>query len=251
MPSLRAYFRHYSHPMSHRVGEFFRLVREGQSTETPLRITFRIWAASEKFPSTKIDQNWLDFRDKELEFTTDWFSMRTPAWDWALRHHFTHFKSPRVLEIGSWEGLSANFILKTLPNASLTCVDTWEGSDEHSGHKLGDVEARFDRNVQRFKGRITKWKGRSQDFFRSAGKEKFDFIYVDGSHHFIDVLVDSFLSHEVLRIGGMVVFDDYLWDVYENPRSNARLAINIFIAHHRRSYKVLHAGYQLILKKIR
>ena len=235
--------------MSQRVKEFFRLVREGQSTETPLRITFKIWATLEKFPSTKIDQNWLDFRDKDLEFTTDWFSMRTPAWEWALRHHFTHVKSPRVLEIGSWEGLSANFILRALPEAHLTCVDTWGGSDEHFGHDLSEVEARFDRNLQKFEHRITKWKGSSHDFFRTGAKEEFDLIYVDGSHHFIDVLVDSFSSHEILRAGGILVFDDYLWDVYENPRDNARRAINIFIAQHRRRYEVLHAGYQLILRK--
>jgi hypothetical protein len=35
------------------------------------------------------------------------------------------------LEIVSWEGLSGHCILSTLPKAHLTCVDTWEDSDEH------------------------------------------------------------------------------------------------------------------------
>lgn len=249
MPSLHAYLRHYSQPMLQRAKEFVRLLKDGHSTETPLRITFRIWATSEKFRSTKINRNWLDSRDKDLDITTDWFSMRTPAWDWVLRHHFAQVRSPRVLEIGSWEGLSANFILRALPEAHLTCVDTWEGSDEHVSQDFSGVEARFDRNLERFQQRITKWKGRSQDFLRTREHEEFDLIYVDGSHHFIDVLVDSFSCHEILRPGGIMVFDDYLWDVYENPRNNARRAINIFLAHHRRRYKVLHAGYQLFLLK--
>lgn len=230
--------------------ELVRLIREGNSTETPLWLTLRLWLSSERFRSVNIDQDWLRFRDEHLEFTTDWFSMRTPAWNWAFRNHLTQVKAPRVLEIGSWEGLSANFILRALPDAHLTCVDTWEGSDEHSGHRLRDVEARFDHNVKEFGSRVTKWKGSSQEFLRGNGEAVFDLIYVDGSHHFADVLVDSFLSHEVLRVGGIIIFDDYLWDEYENPRDNARLAINAFISFHRRRYKVLEAGYQLILKKL-
>ena len=38
-----------------------------------------------------------------------------------------------------------------------------------------------------------------------------DFIYVDGSHQAHDVLCDAILSFKLLRVGGIVCFDDYLW----------------------------------------
>ena len=42
-------------------------------------------------------------------------------------------------------------------------------------------------------------------------KERFDFVYVDGSHQAPDVLVDAVLSALLLRKGGLLVFDDYFW----------------------------------------
>lgn len=45
----------------------------------------------------------------------------------------------------------------------------------------------------------------------SGYKEKFDFIYVDGSHQAPDVLVDAVLSALLLRKGGVLVFDGYFW----------------------------------------
>ena len=41
--------------------------------------------------------------------------------------------------------------------------------------------------------------------------EYFDFIYIDGSHQAPDVLFDALLGFELLRVGGIMVFDDYLW----------------------------------------
>jgi predicted O-methyltransferase YrrM len=39
-------------------------------------------------------------------------------------------------------------------------------------------------------------------------KRKYDLIYVDGSHQFEDVLVDFVFCHELLNVGGMILFDD-------------------------------------------
>jgi predicted O-methyltransferase YrrM len=39
-------------------------------------------------------------------------------------------------------------------------------------------------------------------------QEKFDFIYIDGNHRFDDVIVDFYLSDQILNCGGLIVFDD-------------------------------------------
>ena len=36
----------------------------------------------------------------------------------------------------------------------------------------------------------------------------FDFIYVDASHRAPDVLLDAVLAFQLLRIGGLIIFDD-------------------------------------------
>lgn len=69
-------------------------------------------------------------------------------------------KKVNALEIGSWEGLSSYFILSTIPNSHLTCVDTWEGADEHkdsqgiSFEELGRIEENFDKNLTVFAERL-------------------------------------------------------------------------------------------------
>lgn len=40
-----------------------------------------------------------------------------------------------VIELGTWLGNSARFILKYAPNATVICIDHWNGSPEHSGLK--------------------------------------------------------------------------------------------------------------------
>ncbi len=43
-------------------------------------------------------------------------------------------------------------------------------------------------------------------------RESFDFIYIDGNHRFDDVLVDFYLSDQITRVGGYVIFDDSWMD---------------------------------------
>ena len=42
--------------------------------------------------------------------------------------------------------------------------------------------------------------------------DPFDLIYVDGGHYAPNVLEDAVLSYQILRKGGIMVFDDYLWE---------------------------------------
>lgn len=43
-----------------------------------------------------------------------------------------------------------------------------------------------------------------------AKKEKFDFAFIDGSHHFDYTLVDFFYIDKLLEVGGYIAFDD-IW----------------------------------------
>lgn len=253
MPSTKALVKH----VFRRVPELRKIITEAvfriRVLDAPLQIAIR--GAITKHLSQAKAQNsvlmdeWLQFRDQYLTHSTDWFSMRVPAWVEVLQKLGLRDKPLRVLEIGSWEGLSASFVLRSF-ESTITCVDTWAGSDEHSNRKdLDVVEKNFDQNLSLFGERFNKIRSTSAEFFRNYRGDCFDLIYVDGSHHFSDVLSDAFAAHEVLAPSGLMIFDDYDWRVYDNVRDNPARAINIFMAHMGRSYKVIRVGYQLFVQK--
>lgn len=193
----------------------------------------------------------------DARFTETWFLRHVPTWLEILdRQGLTRRTGLRVLEIGSWEGLSCRFILDQLPGSVVTCVDTWGGGDEYAFHAAGgaaaDVEARFDHNTHAHADRVVKWKGTSQAYFAAhAPRACFDLVYVDGSHRADDVLVDAVRGFEALAPGGVMILDDYLWKHYERPQDNPGAAINAFLRLKRGLYVVLHAGSQVAIVKSR
>jgi predicted O-methyltransferase YrrM len=147
-------------------------------------------------------------------FTADWFTRNTRRWEPILRG--LEGEPSRILEIGSFEGLSACYLLWRLPEARLTCVDTFEGSAEHVayGDVPPDLEDRFTRNVAVVDAtRVRTVRGDSRRVLLDlvGAGERFDLVYVDGSHLALDVLVDAALSWQVLERGGVLIFDDYDW----------------------------------------
>jgi len=185
-------------------------------------------------------------------FSTDWFSAKIPFWIHAFGVLDPHAKTLDVLEIGSWEGMSSCFILKTLPNARVTCVDTWDGSDEHLRmDALNRIEANFDFNTADYGDRLTKLKQPSAVFFASHPEQsQFDFIHIDGSHHARDVMIDVTRGFSHLRVGGLMILDDYLWRDYDRLSDNPAVAINAFLKTNAGKYAFVLVNYQVFLRKI-
>jgi predicted O-methyltransferase YrrM len=55
------------------------------------------------------------------------------------------------------------------------------------------------------------------DFTRSG--ETFDAVFIDGNHRFDDVIVDFYLADQVLRVGGIMAFDDMWMDSVKSVAS--------------------------------
>ena len=68
---------------------------------------------------------------KKFKFSNDWFTNNIPIWVPILNKKKNN-KILKILEIGSYEGMSAIFFLDFFKNAKIDCVETFEGSDEHS-----------------------------------------------------------------------------------------------------------------------
>jgi predicted O-methyltransferase YrrM len=78
----------------------------------------------------------------------------------------------------------------------------------------------------------------------------FDFIYIDGSHESPDVLCDAVLAFKLLKLGGVMVFDDYIWhhedrDLYRCPK----MAIDSFATIYWRKLEITTSPSQLIVQK--
>lgn len=188
-------------------------------------------------------------------FTTDWTSQFFPTWASLLEPR--RDESLAVLEIGSWEGRSAIFFLRYLRNCRLTCIDAFAGSAEHLATpkwsiELPHIEARFDSNLAEFGGRVEKLKDTSTRALGNllAQGRRFDLVHVDGSHRSVDVRSDATLSWLMVRERGIVIFDDYEWDLAPDPAERPGLGIDAFLSDIAGAYRELHRGYQVIIEKL-
>lgn len=205
----------------------------------------------------RIEQELFRKFSEGFRFDNDWFTNNIPTWLMAFHlQKYNKNSELNCMEIGSWQGQSAIFLLHHYEKAKLTCVDTWEGADEH---KFGDaatsetllkVEDVFDTNLIEYKDRLTKYKGSSYQYFNdNFERDKFDLIYIDGSHHSDDVLVDAIKSFEMLKVNGIMIFDDYFWKYYTRTIDNPSGAINAFIRLKCNQLEVICFDSQLIIKK--
>lgn len=104
---------------------------------------------------------------------------------------------------------------------------------------------------------VRKWKARSVDVLASllgVSAGTFDVAYVDGSHAARDVIGDGVMCWELLRRGGVMVFDDYRWDRVMGdavpPKRCPRMAVDAFLGMFEDELVVLDRGYQVVVQKI-
>ena len=79
------------------------------------------------------------------KITNDYFSMHAFNFFKCLSNFKKNFE---YLEVGAYEGNSAIFVAKNFKNSNIFCVDTWQGSDEHSAHNFEEVENNFLHNIK-------------------------------------------------------------------------------------------------------
>ena len=85
--------------------------------------------------------------------------------------------------------------------------------------------------------------------FKKNLKEKFDLIYIDGNHHSDNVLRDARISFKLLNKEGFIVFDDFLWDYYDEINSNPIGGVKQFLSENFFDLRIVSIGYQLVIQK--
>lgn len=190
-----------------------------------------------------------------MQFTNEWFSEKyRPLWEECIRRT----QPKKILEVGCYEGRATCFLIEKCPDASITCVDTWEGAVDLPPEMMRGIESRFDKNVAAvLKGgqSLTKIKAKSTCALPKLLSEgrRFDLIYIDGSHTAPDVLSDAVDAFRLLREGGILIFDDYTWHMEEPGKQDSlnmpKPAIDAFVNINQRKLKLLHISSQLALEK--
>lgn len=186
-------------------------------------------------------------------------------------------ESVKVLEIGSYTGMSLIHILQQIPNATGYGVDLWSSYCENNISNMNgvdilrnleqlEVEKSFyeNRSAAGLEGRMNGIKGDSHEILTNMllDHEQFDFIYIDGSHSSIDCYTDCYLAWKLLNKGGIMAIDDYTYNCQDHfipllkIKGNQYLehspyhGVNHFLKKHEGKYRIIDIGYRVFLKKL-
>lgn len=176
-------------------------------------------------------------------YTQDWTSKNIPLWEEFLPS-YKDKPDVHLLEIGVWEGRSALWFLENILTGDGA---TYTGIDLNESENLKKNFA-----SSSYKDRMTFIQGHSNQILKSEFKDRsFDIIYVDGDHRSYGVVEDAILAWPLLKVGGVMIFDDYKLGEYMNVPSyeDAKYGIDFFLHANRNEVEVLHRGEQVIIQK--
>ena len=178
---------------------------------------------------------------------TNFHKQWIPQWEHALKD--IKGKDNAVgIEIGSLHGCSAVHSLESIltgNNTTLYCIDINE-----SPYLKSNLEPYT--NVKFIQGK-------SSEILRNfkhndKTSELADYIYIDGSHLAVDVLIDAVLGFHLLKPDGVMIFDDYLWGIHtDDETQKPQLGIDCFINAYQKYYEPVEGipwlSWQIYLKK--
>lgn len=174
------------------------------------------------------------------------------------------------MEIGCFEGCTSNFIAEHLLNETgkLICVDPLgdeyilgEVSDNYKRSNTGEwsfFAGQYDRFVENTSvnsAKIELYRQKSEDAFVDLiekYKNSVDLIYIDGDHRADPVYNDAINSFELLKQGGIIVFDDYNWGANFGPEA-PKIGIDRFLSEYNDRISILinanHTNLQMTISK--
>lgn len=182
-----------------------------------------------------------------MKFTSDWFSGNIPNFEVCTK---AAIDNKFYVEIGSYEGRSTCWLLQNAlaDDGAMICIDPWNFKpNQHTDLDGQQVFETFLENT----GEVFK-QGQSLFPVRETSITALpkiapltaDFIYVDGSHDPSVALQDGCLAWEILKIGGVMLFDDYQY-----PHEETKRGVDGFLLGFKGKYEIIVNNYQLGIKK--
>ena len=132
------------------------------------------------------------------------------------RNAVKEFDNCNFLEVGSWKGRSISFlgveVKNQNKNINIHCVDTWAGSTDHHDFEQLNPDIIYDeflKNIEPIEDIITPIRMTSLQASYNYDDEFFDFIFIDASHKYDDVLIDLDVWFPKLKVQGLFAGHDY------------------------------------------
>ncbi len=170
----------------------------------------------------------------------------------SLKTLFPHPITQKMtcVEVGCFEGQGSMILCKKLCTQSesiLICIDPFDeeyvkGSKEMSFWDNA-CKGQYERFVQNTQGlQIKVLRGKSEEKIPEILDNSIDFAYIDGDHRPEEVYKDAINIFSKMKIGGIILFDDYLWSVngiFTKP------GIDKFISEMGNKIQIIFSSYQL------
>lgn len=178
-------------------------------------------------------------------FSTDWF---TDSCNEAWGKFFLPLKDTAYLsylEIGTYEGRSLLWMLDnvlTHPTSKAYAVDPM----------FRPYGPKVHNNIRQHPSskKVTVIPAFSEMVLKDFPPTSMDIIYIDGAHDAKSVITDAVYSWSLLKPGGYMVFDDYLFGEEDMPRYlTPKPAIDLFLLGYSADIEILHKNFQVIIRK--
>jgi hypothetical protein len=162
------------------------------------------------------------------------------------------------LQLGAFTGDASLWLLQNVltgEGSTLTDVDTWEGAPNEPIQEEMDFSDVYSTYLDKVKAydNVGHFRTTTQEFLLNQRNRlySFDFVYVDAHHTSASALLDSELSWDLLKSGGILAIDDYEWLHPDGLEIHApKLGISMFLDRHAGEYETLAINSQVWIHKL-
>ena len=186
-----------------------------------LREKGRITNAALAFQKACVVRDWQEAWDKDYFFAQDNFSYRIPIIEPHLQHLITQ-EAINILEIGNYQGMSSCWFLDkilTHANDKLICID-----------REFDSKTRDNIIKTKAENKVTFLEGDTHQHLASLTPNSFDLVNIqDRRKQWEYVNRSTALVWKLIKVGGIIIFNDYGWRRTNMPELNPKKGIDNFL----------------------
>jgi predicted O-methyltransferase YrrM len=163
----------------------------------------------------------------------------------------------KCVEIGSFEGKGSILIHNKLcknKDSVLYCIDPFDNEYVKNNKKMAFWNHACNGQYKRFKynthniPKIKEMRGYSDNMIPLLDDNSIDFCYIDGDHSPEQVYKDIINMFKKMKNKGIVLFDDYLWEVNDVV---TKKGIDKFLLEYKDHCELLIKDYQLAIRIIK